>query len=419
MKMNLWTDEKDPALKKELNAFESFMYHTNDGRMDVPAFCATEYGQELARRLELRAEIQFDPFGERAMAYYRSLGVTKQLFDTEDFYTQWLLYSPEEPEPGKEYPLMIWNHGGSNSIQSEETVVSFPRMLAKEGFLFMMAQNTNPDNILRLIEEVNARIPVDRSRIYIGGFSQGASQAQGAVFHYPQVFAGLVTSGNDVFRPWDNFDERYTVEEYAAFHSMHMPVMQLAGECEPFFYAPLNNWGHIIWNPKEKEQNPYDFGYCDSYFVPGREPEKDPTRIHGTHRGKAGETLPGGVRMSSMYEPKDGEDFAAWMVQTLNIRLALQDVEPRDAGRCIAYLDTPDDELHHVNGVYADREEIRTIGGLKHYISGFTCREGWESYVWITVENTEHWPQVTLGELAWEYLKQFRRDPVTKKIVCA
>ena len=160
----------------DLEAFHGYLYTVNNGKMDVEGFIDSPYGQELARRLQIRSQIQEDH--ERAKAYYASIGLRKEYCDWEDYYTRWTLLVPAE-QTGK-MPLLIYLHGGGNSIEAEENMTGFAQIAATEGFMLACPQNTNPEKVEEIIDTVGACYPLDESRIYLAGFSQGGAQTHAA-----------------------------------------------------------------------------------------------------------------------------------------------------------------------------------------------------------------------------------------------
>ncbi len=137
-------------------------------------------------------------------------------------------------EPDKVYPLVFWLHGGGNSIEAEENMTGFTDIAAREGFMLAVPQNTSPDKVSQIIERVARMYPLDRGRVYLAGFSQGGSQSHGAYFRNPEKFAACVTTGNDIWRPWDNFQDNYTEEEIENTRRLRVPLMQFCGQVEPF-----------------------------------------------------------------------------------------------------------------------------------------------------------------------------------------
>ena len=65
-------------------------------------------------------------------AYYETLGLRREIFEEQDYYTRWSLITPLKLEEGERYPVIFWNHGGSNSIECEECITGFPEVAAQQ-----------------------------------------------------------------------------------------------------------------------------------------------------------------------------------------------------------------------------------------------------------------------------------------------
>lgn len=397
--------------KENMNAFSeskfenfcTYLRYASDGTMDLDRLLTSEYGAELIRRLKVRFEIEDDL--EKAAEYYRTLGLRREIFEWDDYYTAWTLLIPLDMKSGRLYPLLFWNHGGGNSIESEECMTGFAEIAAAEGFMIAMLQNTNAENVERILEIIKKKYPVDSGRVYIGGFSQGGNQAQSAYHHKPELFAACVTSGNDIFRPWDNFNRTYTEEELGRLKELCVPLIQFMGVCEPSKYAPLNDWAPRVMNPGLPK------GQCDSAGRRGKDPLSDPTRIHFTK-----EDGTPGWKMGLNYNPEKGENIGKWCMNQTNRKLEILGCEPRDEETCLEYRNHPEDELHYHVGIYGDYEATELHYGYKHYTVGVNNRDGMEVYRIVSVENSPHWPQLAIGKLGWNFLKRFRRNSISGKI---
>ena len=389
--------------REKFKKFLDYLNFANNGHLDLDHYLNSDYGAELLRRLKIRFDIEDDV--EASNAYFATLGLQREANEWDDYYTRWTLLTPGEE--GKRYPVIFWNHGGNNSIQCEECMLGFAELAAKEGFMLVLAQNTNPENILRILDILKARGIVDEERVYIGGFSQGGSQAQGAYHHHPEVFAACITSGNDILRPWDNFDNVYTEEELAKLTELTVPLIQFMGVCEPSLYAPLNDWAPRVFL-KDRPK-----GDSDTYVHPGKNAELDPTRI------RVADPEPGkpGWRMSKNHNPGPEDDIGPWCMVQTNARMAYLNCEARDEATCLGYLTAPEDDVHRRTGIYGDYEAVETHYGYKHYTVGVNNRAGDEVYRVIVVENSPHWPQLAMGELGWNFLKRFRREKGSGKLI--
>ncbi|MBR2687773.1 MAG: dienelactone hydrolase family protein [Aquamicrobium sp.] len=116
----------------------------------------------------------------------------------------YLLYTPSDYDTsGKTYPLVVWLHGGDQGGSDIEKVrrSGLPKLIegGKE-FPFLVFSPQNPsEELLYPIEKVDAALEeviasrrVDRSRIYVIGYSRGAFGAWALAEQFPQRFAAVV-----------------------------------------------------------------------------------------------------------------------------------------------------------------------------------------------------------------------------------
>lgn len=116
----------------------------------------------------------------------------------------WFVHCPaDRKEPA---PVMLFLHGGSDNPEEAAVMSRFHRLGETEGFLTVYPWATNhcfwnqellpdaPDDLrflMRLLDDLQERYPVDRERIYVSGFSNGAAMAQTLALLCPERIAGL------------------------------------------------------------------------------------------------------------------------------------------------------------------------------------------------------------------------------------
>lgn len=114
------------------------------------------------------------------------------------------LYFPEDYDenPSKDFPILLFLHGGGESGGNLEEVKSNgPPKLIAEGndfpFLILAPQNPhekkwwNTQALIELLDEVVANNRVDKNRIYLTGLSRGGGAAWELAVQYPSKFAAL------------------------------------------------------------------------------------------------------------------------------------------------------------------------------------------------------------------------------------
>lgn len=394
--MRYWSKETNPETGAKFEHFNMFMNCTHNGKQDVNALMESDYGKELTRMLDIRFRFEEkDPMGEEYMAYYEKLGIRKQMFERDDFFTRWALFSPIEIPEGKKLPMIIWNHGGKESIEDEEFITHIIPMAATEKYMVMMAQNTNWDNLSRIIDIVEEIAPLDTERVYVGGFSQGSKIAGTAILRMPEKLAGGVLNGGPIFDERDNLNVPFTITEAEHLTQVVVPFMQIQNQCDVSNCVPLNDY-------HKRKETPHIDNHL--YVNPYYDRAKDPTYLSD------------GITYERINPPANG-DLHKWLMNMLNLRMITLGCEPRDAAKCLGYINTPEDEFHHTVGFYGDSERIEEYLQVKHYMLDIYNKDGIDTFRYVIVANTNHWPPVTTGELIWDFLRQFRRDSATGKIV--
>ncbi|TDK31247.1 alpha/beta fold hydrolase [Rhizobium deserti] len=116
----------------------------------------------------------------------------------------YLMYTPEGYETSNDtYPLVVWLHGGDQGGSDVNKLKSsgLPKMI-EEGkqFPFLVFSPQNPsDELLYPIEKVEAALEdviskhrVDRTRVYVVGYSRGGFGAWAMAEQFPDRFAAVV-----------------------------------------------------------------------------------------------------------------------------------------------------------------------------------------------------------------------------------
>lgn len=116
----------------------------------------------------------------------------------------YLLYKPSDYDTsGKTYPLVVWLHGGDQGGNDIEKVrrSGLPKLIegGKE-FPFLVFSPQNPseellypiEKVEAALEEVIANNRVDRSRVYVIGYSRGGFGAWAMAEQFPERFAAIV-----------------------------------------------------------------------------------------------------------------------------------------------------------------------------------------------------------------------------------
>ena len=415
--LEYWSRETNPETGEKFEAWRKSLREAQDGTMDELRLLTSEYGDTMAQLAELRFRFEEDTMGEEILSFYKELGVRKEFFtgheaegkglgtviEGEAFYDRWMLFTPieapEDPDAERKYPLVFWNHGGGNAIETDEFATRFSQMVGKEKFILVILQDTRWQTISSKIDEVAARYPVDKERIYVSGYSQGGQATHSALLRIPEKLAAAVPSGAEIFQQWDHLDIKYTVPEVLNLRRCFVPTMLINGVSEFLAFLPVNHYRPVQFQPHEEGSA------ISLYQVPGHDRDADPTN-------------PPGKRADKPFPPEGASEEEAdrWKLGRLNLRMFAQHCKERDEEVCLGYRKTSEDVLHHKLGFYGDREETRVIGGVEHYIADMFHEDGTLAFRYCGIDNYPHWHSPYLAELAWEFMRMYRRDSATGKI---
>ena len=107
-------------------------------------------------------------------------------------YFEWVPEEALAEDNTKTYPLVVTFHGSGDHPVFEAESQGWVKLAGKERFIVIAPGNNAGAGAQKaLIEEVCAKYPVDKSRIYCTGFSMGGVEAEKMVNEYPELFAAV------------------------------------------------------------------------------------------------------------------------------------------------------------------------------------------------------------------------------------
>jgi predicted peptidase len=124
---------------------------------------------------------------------------------------RYLLYLPPgyDPKENKEYPLLVCLHGaGSRGDDINLVKRAGPPMLADKGKIFPFViispqcaagKNWDPEILYPLITGSIRKFRIDKSRIYLTGYSMGGYGTWNLAFHHPELFAAIIPICGDAY----------------------------------------------------------------------------------------------------------------------------------------------------------------------------------------------------------------------------
>ena len=367
----------------------------HNGEFDMASLRDSEYGEEMDKWSMLRYQFEEDPMGPACLEYYKNKGVKKDAYHFEDMYKRYIVLTPEHIPANAKLPVVFWNHGGGNPIETDEFSTYITDLVPEKKIILVMAQNTSWDSLEHVLDEVLENYPANPERVYAIGYSQGGQVIHSAILRAPRRFAAVAMGGIEPFAINDNLNLRYTIEEAERLMHTLVPVMQLVGSNEFLNFLPMNYWRPVRFMPGGHPLNLYtreDFNHAN-----------DPSN---PKQGRPDKPL-----------PQAGVDRNIWKLDRMNLRLRTLGVKPLDIEKCLSFRDLPDSDYHKWIGFYGEEEEVRNYHGRDHVIYKYYNAEGLNTYRFCSIENMLHWPFLDIGTLGWEFVSQFRRDTESGRIV--
>ena len=148
---------------------------------------------------------------------------------------RYLLYVPDRDlSPGDErLPLLLFLHGGGEGGSEIEKVKKhgLPKLIAAgRSFPFIVVSPQNPSEtqfwddqqLIRLLDELEMKLPVDRTRVYLTGLSRGGFGAWRLAIQNPDRFAALVPICGGGLAP---YAKKLKDVPTWVFHGMKDPVI--------------------------------------------------------------------------------------------------------------------------------------------------------------------------------------------------
>jgi len=379
----VWNKGTDPVSLRDRTA------RMGAGRIDMDRLVNSPFGEQMVVAMEnfITYTDEMDP---QLVAYYEAIGLKKELNEPGNYYTRWSCYTPlamyKSSNKSRKYPFLFINHGAGMPMEWEECSGFLP-LCAKNEFIAVAAQNHNEDNLLRILDIVKSKHPVDERRIYSAGYSQGGSQASSVTLKHPDIFAGSFPGGNGVFYQQTQISDA-DVENLRRYD---MPVILVNGQNEgvfPLYQVPATSQPTAVSAAAARPARPR--------FDP-----EDPT-LKGM-----------GAPPSAQGAPVDPVDRN---VALLNRRLYSARCRQVAKDEVLATKDSPN-EVIRAHGIPYDRTEVREIYGVKHFIGDFKNDKGQYILRLISVDNHPHWPPCTMPALQWEFIAKYGRDPKTKRLI--
>jgi len=335
---------------------------------NVQALIDSEDGKVQIDQWEnvITCEDEMDP---KVQKYWEDLGWKKILFNGDDLGEKWtclLPLSSLKPENAdRKYPLFFVLHGGTTPPFEMEGY-GFCEPAREDEPIIIIPMNFAHENVLSIYHYVIGKYPVDRGRVYAASYC-GGNRTNEVALLYPELFAAIAPCGNPLR---ENYKPVLWYPDYKRVRRLSLPCIHIDGLDDLTQLLPL----YVTGDPEKSEDPNY----------PGRTA-----------------TMPLAKR-----------EYKVNCLRDMLFVFDCKDVSAEDVYAC----EQSDDPVIRAVGAPADETEVREIYGQKHYIAKFRNSDGNPWLQIVAVENMPHLPNASLGVLAWEFMRQFRRNTETGEI---
>ncbi|MGI6056833.1 MAG: alpha/beta hydrolase-fold protein [Bilifractor sp.] len=330
------------------------------------ALARSEDGEIMDHRLSLMA---MPEVSEQEMRYWASYekGLHKEVHG--EGLEKWASFVPLSAASDRErrYPLIFCLHGAHNPIQMTESY-GIIQVAAREECIVIAPENENWESIRRLLDVAKEEYPVDWRRVYLMGYSFGGFSASRLGLAHPEIFAGIGMGGmlfaNDV-----------------AAH-------ELDGQ-----------WYEAYSLTEEMVEKARRLGIAIS-LVMG---EHEMLGLLPIRREPGGEAKDGVIPLKPEEKMTSFNNFR--MVSGCDPAVFPQPGEEKN-------------DIERMTGIRFEKCSERTYYG-RRYLFGFNERpDGGDcTFQTVAIEGMVHWPSSMFGEILWEHLSKFARDPESGKLI--
>lgn len=243
--------------------FYNFLFMHANSSFDVEKFMNSEIGEDFATHANLQLTWP-DNMNEGLLEYWRNAGMEKILETEGDSADDCYVYVPVDLEEGKTYPMVLVNHGGGTVARTSEAY-GWIELAGREGIILMMAENTEPENLHTWMGKIMEKYPVDPSRVYSTGSSQGGMYSKQLAGLYPKEIAAIAPMNiSFTFNPETDGDPEVLKE-------LKMPMLFVAGTADVYHPLPMSQAGNANMGSFEGWNNLVDLQGVPEYAITAEE----------------------------------------------------------------------------------------------------------------------------------------------------
>ena len=214
----------------------------NELPYDEEAFAQTDIGRELTQNLELYRKYSESPMHPEVIAYWEKRGLKKELFDyeTEEGKYAYSVFTPLDMKTNKKYAMIYFSHGGGVTINLAETY-GFNTLAAVEKYIVVYPNNGGRSNnevdteFPRIMEALREKkYPIDWERVYCAGFSSGSEASVCAACTCPEMAAAVAVLPGG--QPFKDLKFHTGPDYYASTKGLRIPGIFIGGTADVASY---------------------------------------------------------------------------------------------------------------------------------------------------------------------------------------
>jgi predicted esterase len=205
-----------------------------------------------------------------------SISLAQQQEKSMVLYTHYLLYVPKSPSSSGSYPLLLFLHGSDErgddlSILKRKGPPSF--LDNKSDFPFVVVSPQCPEgsewdtqNLITLLDHVEATLPIDKNKIYVTGLSMGGFATWNLAQVAPERFAAIapICGGGNLDRicimrdvpVWAFHGAKDTAVPYQESERLVQRLKEFGSDVKFTLYPDA---GHDAWTTTYQNQELYDW----------------------------------------------------------------------------------------------------------------------------------------------------------------
>ena len=335
-----------------------------DPEYSFEKYVSGAYGDRITEYFKTYALYEGDDMNEDVLNYWRGYGkgLEKHFHDDADPFRQWCAYIPcsaELPENReRKYPCIVIGQRIHTMMLYEAS--SFIHMAAENEIVILTGRDVNEDeNFENMLDTALQLYPIDESRIYLHGHSFGAVLSGRHAVKYARRIAGVCMSGSQYY------GADSSAEETALARKLRMPLIAIHCTNQSRNLLPYNVTPRRQMSPK----NRMNVTTSDFTLLTGYEEVRFWRDIN--HCGE--------VSLENMRHIQE----------------------------------TSEDVCEKVLGIELDRTHVEQREGVSHYFGDILDDNGTVMLRYVAVEGGPHAVPPHAGTIAWDFLKDFSRDPAT------